>query len=153
VQNKESICGKRSAGADEKADLPMKRSKPTVAVTAKKPRKPVPKNGTKAAVTAKKSLKLVPKHGTKAAATPKKLLAVAPKKNSKTAATPKQRPTKSPKPALQPKKFTKGSRVSAAFGGQGGKHYPGKISKVNADGTYAVLYDDGDLDILKPRKC
>jgi hypothetical protein len=38
-----------------------------------------------------------------------------------------------------------GDKVEAMFKGQG-KHYPGKIQKVNSDGTYEVLFDDGDKD-------
>ena len=36
-----------------------------------------------------------------------------------------------------------GSRVEAKFGGKG-RWYPGKIDTVNADGTFAILFDDGD---------
>ena len=35
-----------------------------------------------------------------------------------------------------------GARVEAKFGGKG-KFYPGKIEAVNADGTFAILFDDG----------
>ena len=35
-----------------------------------------------------------------------------------------------------------GARVEAKFGSKG-KFYPGKIEAVNADGTFAILYEDG----------
>ena len=38
-----------------------------------------------------------------------------------------------------------GEKVEAQFKGRG-KHFPGKIRKVNGDGTYDVLFDDGDRD-------
>jgi hypothetical protein len=38
-----------------------------------------------------------------------------------------------------------GDKVEAQFKGKG-KHYPGKVKAVNADGTYSVLFDDGDKD-------
>jgi hypothetical protein len=39
-----------------------------------------------------------------------------------------------------------GDNVKAAFGGEGGEWYPGKISKINANGTYNIAYDDDDTD-------
>ena len=38
-----------------------------------------------------------------------------------------------------------GAKVEAKFGGKG-KFYPGKIEAVNADGTFAILFDDGDKE-------
>eukprot|EP00750_Incisomonas_marina_P012141 INCI16604.1.p1 GENE.INCI16604.1~~INCI16604.1.p1 ORF type:complete len:765 (-),score=91.84 INCI16604.1:13-2199(-) len=44
--------------------------------------------------------------------------------------------------------FTKGMRVEAQFGGEGGDWFPGHIgSKQRKDGTYRVNYDDGDVDL------
>lgn len=43
-----------------------------------------------------------------------------------------------------------GDRVEARFKG-GAKYYPGKITRVNRDGSYAILYDDGDRELrVKP---
>jgi hypothetical protein len=41
--------------------------------------------------------------------------------------------------------YKAGDKVEAQFKGKG-KHYPGKIQKVNTDGTYYFLFDDGDRD-------
>ena len=41
--------------------------------------------------------------------------------------------------------LVKGAKVEAKFGGKG-KFYPGTIQKVNADGTFAILFDDGDKE-------
>merc|ERR1712227_1165888 len=39
----------------------------------------------------------------------------------------------------------RGDIVEARYGGKA-KYYPGKISRVNADGTFDILYDDGDTE-------
>jgi hypothetical protein len=44
--------------------------------------------------------------------------------------------------------FAKGDRVSAQW--TNGSWYPGKISAVNADGTYDIAYDDGDKSKALP---
>ncbi|KAJ1462498.1 hypothetical protein M885DRAFT_610540 [Pelagophyceae sp. CCMP2097] len=41
--------------------------------------------------------------------------------------------------------FAAGSAVEACYGGAGGQWFPGKVSAAHADGTYDVLYDDGDV--------
>ena len=41
--------------------------------------------------------------------------------------------------------LAKGAIVEACFEGKG-KWYPGKVDAVNDDGTYAILYDDGDRE-------
>jgi hypothetical protein len=41
--------------------------------------------------------------------------------------------------------FPPGTEVEARFGGEA-KFYPGKIEKVNGDGTYGILYADGDSE-------
>lgn len=48
--------------------------------------------------------------------------------------------------ALAPKatRFEVGDRVDAKY--KGGNWYPGRISHVNADGTYNISYDDGDVE-------
>ena len=38
-----------------------------------------------------------------------------------------------------------GAKVEAKLGGKG-KWYPGKIEAVNGDGTFAILFDDGDKE-------
>ena len=38
-----------------------------------------------------------------------------------------------------------GAKVEAKFGGKG-KWYPGTIEAVNADGTFAILFDDGEKE-------
>ena len=38
-----------------------------------------------------------------------------------------------------------GDRVEGRFGGKG-KWYPGKIDRVNLDGTFNISYDDGDRE-------
>jgi hypothetical protein len=38
-----------------------------------------------------------------------------------------------------------GTAIEAKYGGEH-KYYPGEISKINGDGTYAVLYSDGDRE-------
>ena len=38
-----------------------------------------------------------------------------------------------------------GAKVEAKFGGKG-KYYPGTIEAVNSDGTFAILFDDGDKE-------
>ena len=42
-------------------------------------------------------------------------------------------------------KFDAGQKVEARFGGKS-RFYPGTITKSNGDGTYEVLYDDGDSE-------
>ena len=42
-------------------------------------------------------------------------------------------------------RFSVGQRVSGNFAGEG-LWYLGKVSKVHGDGSYAVLYDDGDVE-------
>lgn len=42
--------------------------------------------------------------------------------------------------------FSKGDRVEARFQGNAA-FYPGKISRVQTDGTYDVVYDDGDSEL------
>jgi len=42
--------------------------------------------------------------------------------------------------------FKIGDRIEARFRGRSVRHYPGRITKVNEDGTYNVLYDDGDSE-------
>ena len=37
-------------------------------------------------------------------------------------------------------------RIADARGKPGGKWYKGQITRVNADGTYDLKYDDGDID-------
>lgn len=41
--------------------------------------------------------------------------------------------------------FRLGERVEARYK-RGSKFYPGKVAKVNRDGTYKVVFDDGDVD-------
>ena len=38
-----------------------------------------------------------------------------------------------------------GAKVEAKFGGKG-KFYPGTIEAANSDGTFAILFDDGDKE-------
>ena len=52
------------------------------------------------------------------------------------------RRSKSPKKERKPKV---GDKCTAQFKGKG-KFYPGKISRVNSDGTVNVDFDDGDKD-------
>ena len=41
----------------------------------------------------------------------------------------------------------RGDRIEGQYKGRvGGKWYPGKISRINADGTYEIAYDDGGRD-------
>ncbi len=42
--------------------------------------------------------------------------------------------------------FKIGDRIEARYRGLSARHYPGKITKVNEDGTYDILYDDGDSE-------
>eukprot|EP00903_Cladosiphon_okamuranus_P008645 g8289.t1 len=44
-------------------------------------------------------------------------------------------------------KMAKGDRVEARYRGKGTKFYKGKISRVNSDDTFDIVYDDGDKDI------
>ena len=44
----------------------------------------------------------------------------------------------------------KGSVVTANFKGRG-KWFPGKITRVNRDGTFDIKFDDGDSDFAVPR--
>ena len=44
-----------------------------------------------------------------------------------------------------------GAAVKAKFGGRG-KFYPGKIEAVNADGTFVILFDDGDKEPIATRE-
>ena len=44
-----------------------------------------------------------------------------------------------------------GAAVEAKFGGRG-KFYPGKIEAVNADGTFVILFDDGDKEPIATRE-
>ena len=39
----------------------------------------------------------------------------------------------------------KGEKVEANYGGEG-EYYPGKISRVNANGSVDIAYDDGDAE-------
>ena len=41
--------------------------------------------------------------------------------------------------------FRAGERVECRHGG-GAKSYPGRVAQVNADGTYAIEYEDGDKE-------
>jgi hypothetical protein len=50
----------------------------------------------------------------------------------------------------QPTEFVEGSKVLARHGA-GCNWYPGSITAVNADGTYALLYDDGDIETIRAR--
>ena len=43
------------------------------------------------------------------------------------------------------KGLVEGTEIEAKYMGRG-KFYPGKVEAVNADGTFAVLFDDGDKD-------
>ena len=47
--------------------------------------------------------------------------------------------------------FSVGDMVEADYGGEG-TYFPGKISHVNADGTYDVAYDDGDSENAVPQE-
>ena len=40
-------------------------------------------------------------------------------------------------------KFDEGTRIEAKVKGWS-KHYPGRVEKVNRDGTYELAFDDGD---------
>eukprot|EP00613_Pedinella_sp_CCMP2098_P054108 CAMPEP_0171883202 /NCGR_PEP_ID=MMETSP0992-20121227/40035_1 /TAXON_ID=483369 /ORGANISM="non described non described, Strain CCMP2098" /LENGTH=43 /DNA_ID= /DNA_START= /DNA_END= /DNA_ORIENTATION= len=40
--------------------------------------------------------------------------------------------------------LTPGTAVEAVFGGKGKKWFKATVEKDNGDGTFAVLYDDGD---------
>jgi hypothetical protein len=42
-------------------------------------------------------------------------------------------------------KLEVGTAVAARFG-VGQRYFPGEIEKVNGDGTYSILYDDGDRE-------
>ena len=58
--------------------------------------------------------------------------------------------------AAQVRKFDLGNPIEANFNGEG-SFFPGQISKVNADGTYDIVYDDGDAErgvdekLIQPR--
>ena len=41
--------------------------------------------------------------------------------------------------------FAKGQKIEARYGGKR-RHYPGTIASVGGDGTYEVLYDDGESE-------
>ena len=41
--------------------------------------------------------------------------------------------------------FTKGQEVQANYSGEG-EWFRGKIAQVNSDGTYDILYDDGESE-------
>ena len=47
--------------------------------------------------------------------------------------------------------LVEGAKVKARFAGRG-KHYPGTIEAVNADGTFAIRYDDGDKEAKAKRE-
>jgi hypothetical protein len=47
-------------------------------------------------------------------------------------------------------RLVSGDRVVANFRGQG-QWYPGRITTLNADGSYAILFEDGDVDPAVPR--
>jgi len=46
-------------------------------------------------------------------------------------------------------KFKVGDAVEADYGGEG-TFFPGKIDKINADGTYSIVYEDGDEEARVP---
>merc|ERR1711871_1333719 len=48
-------------------------------------------------------------------------------------------------------KYRVGDKVEARCKGSK-KHYPGKVAKVNRDGTYYVKFDDGDRDLEVPER-
>ena len=41
--------------------------------------------------------------------------------------------------------YTVGDKIEARFG-NGNQWYPGKVVDINEDNTYALKYDDGDLE-------
>lgn len=43
-------------------------------------------------------------------------------------------------------RFATGARIEAKYKGKSVRYFPGLISKVNDDGTYDILYDDGDKE-------
>jgi hypothetical protein len=45
-----------------------------------------------------------------------------------------------------------GDKVECLFGGRGTKWFKGEITARNSDGTYRVLYDDGDKDVALARQ-
>ena len=50
--------------------------------------------------------------------------------------------------------LAKGDRVEAQYKGRvGGKWYPGKIARVNSDGTFDIAYDDGGKDSRLRARC
>ncbi|CAM9753461.1 unnamed protein product, partial [Laminaria digitata] len=44
-------------------------------------------------------------------------------------------------------KMQRGDKVEARYRGRGTKFFPGRISRVNSDGTFDIDYDDGDKDV------
>ena len=40
-----------------------------------------------------------------------------------------------------------GSRILALYEGEGDEWYPAVVSKVNADGTFDIMYEDGDTEL------
>ena len=55
--------------------------------------------------------------------------------------------TVTPTPTTTPTiKYVFDERVEARYKGRG-KYFPGRINRVNDDGTYNIRYDDGDIDI------
>jgi len=56
-----------------------------------------------------------------------------------------------PPPPLPPPeppvaRFKYGDRIEARFRGRSVRYFPGRIAKVNSDGTYDIRYDDGDVE-------
>ena len=51
--------------------------------------------------------------------------------------------------ALLPSWLIVGARVEAQFRGRK-RFYPGVVEEVRTDGTYAIMYDDGDYEAAVP---
>ena len=51
----------------------------------------------------------------------------------------------SPRGGSSKSELSRGTKVSVDYHGKG-KYFPGSISRVNSDGTYDILYDDGDKE-------
>ncbi len=48
----------------------------------------------------------------------------------------------------RPARYSVGDRVLARW--KGGDFYPGAVTAVNADGSYVIQFDDGDLESAEP---
>lgn len=59
------------------------------------------------------------------------------------------RPSLIRRPGTGNTKLQQGDAVEGNYGGKG-KWYKGKIHKLNGDGTYVILYNDGDKELKVP---